>query len=75
MQEIINQQPYPAEVMRLNDPEGFIDYYIGLVNSGMSKMEAYEAAESQHVRLFGRRKYSYYVSFKSAAKNKYRATI
>jgi hypothetical protein len=71
MDKIINQQAYPAEVLRLNDPLEFVKIFQDQLKKTEFAQDAYEQVEAQYIRLFGRRKYANYMSFRFCIKNKY----
>jgi hypothetical protein len=57
---------------QLNSVEGFITrYFYNLANSA-SQLDAYEMTESEHERLFSRRRYTCYDSFRQVKNRKLR---
>jgi len=55
---------------QLSTPDGFTARYYNLLQHFRTYAEAYEATELDHVRLFGRRRYSSYNSFRNVKDRK-----
>ena len=45
--------------------QGFIRYFLALQPYYLTNEQAYEAVESEHLRITGQRKYAEYISFKN----------
>lgn len=55
---------------QLSTTDGFTARYYNLLRFHKTYSEAYEATEQDHVRLFGRRRYSNYNSFRNVKDRK-----
>jgi len=56
---------YPPEILEINDFRGFFKLYQKYYeNPKNTQAKAYEKAEKEHIKYFGRRKYSTYESFR-----------
>ena len=60
-----NPNRYPPEILALNNFKGFFEKYQEYYeNPKLTQTKAYEKAELDHIKYFGRRKYSTYESFR-----------
>ena len=57
---------------QLNSVEGFIERYFYNLAYSATQLEAYETTESEHERLFNRRRYTNYDSFRQIKNRKLR---
>jgi len=71
MKHLENQEPYPIEVLKLNDPMEFVRLFREQLANGSTPQDAYKSVEDQYIRLFGQRRYSNYTSFYYCIANKY----
>ena len=62
---------YPNEILSLNDFNGFFNRYQKYYkNPKNTQAKSYEMAENDHIKFFGRRKYSNYESFRGVCLQK-----
>jgi hypothetical protein len=62
--ELISIKPVSPQVRELMTFEGFTRWYERMQYLYPTKEDAYEALEAHHLRIFGRRRYSEYTSFR-----------
>ena len=66
LQNISQQQPIGKPAMQMLSTTGFRDLFLQLKDYYPNNIEAYEALEEEHIRIFGDRKCSEYDSFRSS---------
>lgn len=52
-----------ARVMQMMQKKGFISLFWGEVKLGKSQKDAYEALESEYIKVFDKRRYANFKSF------------
>lgn len=67
LRSISQQEPLGESAMQMLSISGFRDLFLRLKDYYPNNIEAYEALEEEHIRIFGERKYSEYDSFRSAS--------
>lgn len=65
---IAAQEPLPKAARKMLSVDGFRDLFLQIKDLYPNNIEAYEALEEQHIRIFGERKYSEYDSFRGSVK-------
>lgn len=70
LRSISQQQPIGKPAMQMLSTTGFRDLFLQLKDYYPNNIEAYEALEDEHIRIFGDRKYSEYDSFRVSIKTK-----
>ncbi len=67
LRSISQQEPLGKPAMQMLSASGFRDLFLQLKECYPNNIEAYEALEEEHIRIFGDRKYSEYDSFRAAS--------
>lgn len=67
LRSISQQEPLGKSAMQMLSASGFRDLFLQLKEYYPNNIEAYEALEEEHIRIFGDRKYSEYDSFRAAS--------
>ena len=70
LRSISQQEPLGKPAMQMLSTTGFRDLFLQLKEYYPNNIEAYEALEEEHIRIFGDRKYSEYDSFRSSVMQK-----
>ncbi len=65
---IAAQEPLPKAARKMLSVDGFRELFLQIKDLYPNNIEAYEALEEQHIRIFGERKYSEYDSFRGSVK-------
>lgn len=60
---------YPLHILRLLEPEGFINRFHEHIKQEKSYQEAYFRCEEEHLYYFGKTKYADYESFRKIKYN------
>lgn len=66
LHKIAELTPLSEGVRQLQSIEGFYEIYLKLRPCFPNNIEAYEALETEYIRIFGHRKYSEYDSFRGS---------
>lgn len=66
LHQIEQLTPLSEGVRKLQSIEGFYEIYLKLRPCFPNNIEAYEALETEYIRIFGHRKYSEYDSFRGS---------
>lgn len=64
LRSISQQEPLGKPAMQMLSTTGFRDLFLQLKEYYPNNIEAYEALEEEHIRIFGHRKYTEYDSFR-----------
>ena len=70
LRSISQQEPLGKSAMQMLSASGFRDLFLQLKEYYPNNIEAYEALEEEHMRIFGVRKYSEYDSFRGTVGQK-----
>lgn len=57
-------EKYPKNILKLQTFQGFLEHYQKTLRFTRTYKQAYEETEDEHIKYFGKRKYSDYRSFK-----------
>lgn len=66
LKHITTEKPLSTALQEFKSAEGFHALFCRISGLYPNNIEAYEALEEQHLRIFGHRKYSEYDSFRSS---------
>ncbi len=70
LRSISEQEPLGKPAMQMLSTTGFRDLFLQLKEYYPNNIEAYEALEEEHIRIFGNRKYTEYDSFRGVMNQK-----
>lgn len=66
LKEITTQQPLPLPLRSFHTTEGFHALFCRIQHLYPNNIEAYEALETEYMRIFGERRFSEYDSFRGS---------